>query len=54
MFPGRVGRSSVGHNPVAGVVPGALGVYDLLDLARAIAPRRLTVRDPVDPIGRPQ
>jgi cephalosporin-C deacetylase-like acetyl esterase len=36
------------------VVPGALERYDLPDLVRAIAPRPVTVRDPVDPTGQPK
>jgi hypothetical protein len=35
------------------VVPGALKVYDLPDLAAAIAPRKLTIRNPVDAAGKP-
>jgi len=35
------------------VVPGALACYDLPDLVRAIAPRRVTIRNPVDPTGKP-
>ena len=35
------------------MVPGALKVYDLPDLAAAIAPRPLTIRNPVDAAGKP-
>ncbi|MDY0168191.1 MAG: acetylxylan esterase [Thermoguttaceae bacterium] len=35
------------------IVPNALTRYDLPDLIRAIAPRALEVRQPVDPTGRP-
>lgn len=35
------------------VVPGALAVYDLPELAALLAPRALTVRQPVDPQGEP-
>lgn len=49
--------SAVVHTPLSSdqltnVVPGALAVYDLPDLAAAIAPRALTVRSPVDPVGQ--
>ena len=36
---------------LGGVVPGALKRYDLPDLVRAIAPRPVTVREPVDAKG---
>jgi dienelactone hydrolase len=39
--------------PLSNVVPGALAVYDLPDLAAAIAPRPLTIRNPVDGAGKP-
>jgi hypothetical protein len=35
------------------VVPGILEAYDLPDLAAAIAPHPLTVRNPLDPAGKP-
>ena len=35
------------------VIPGVLQQYDLVDLIAAIAPRRVTVIDPVDGEGRP-
>jgi len=36
------------------VVPGALRRYDLPDLVRAIAPRPVEVRSPLDPRGKPK
>ncbi|MDY0168188.1 MAG: acetylxylan esterase [Thermoguttaceae bacterium] len=36
------------------IVAGALQRYDLPDLVRAIAPRPVTVRGPVDPTGKPK
>jgi dienelactone hydrolase len=49
----NVVRTPISHNQLANVVPGALAVYDLPDLAAAIAPRKLTIRNPVDAAGRP-
>jgi dienelactone hydrolase len=46
-------RTPIGHNQLANVVPGALAVYDLPDLAASIAPRPLTIRNPVDAMGQP-
>jgi cephalosporin-C deacetylase-like acetyl esterase/pimeloyl-ACP methyl ester carboxylesterase len=46
-------RTPISQNQLASVVPGALTVYDLPDLAAAISPRPLTIRNPVDPAGRP-
>src|SRR5262249_24346813 len=37
-------RMPINHNQLSNVVPGALKVYDLLDLAASIAPRKLTIR----------
>ncbi len=34
------------------VVPGALACYDLPDLVKAIAPRQVTIRQPVDAMGK--
>ncbi|MFM8272880.1 MAG: alpha/beta hydrolase [Gemmata sp.] len=48
-----VARTPLAHDQLASVVPGALKVYDLPDLAAAIAPRPLTVRNPVDATGKP-
>jgi cephalosporin-C deacetylase-like acetyl esterase len=44
-----VTRSPVTYNQLTNVVPGALKVYDLPDLAAMIAPRPLTIRAAVDP-----
>jgi cephalosporin-C deacetylase-like acetyl esterase len=46
-------RTPISHNQLTNVVPGALAVYDLPDLAATIAPRALTVRNATDPAGRP-
>jgi dienelactone hydrolase/pimeloyl-ACP methyl ester carboxylesterase len=48
-----VARTPVTSNQLAGVVPGALKVYDLPDLAGRIAPRRLTIVNPTDAYGVP-
>jgi dienelactone hydrolase/pimeloyl-ACP methyl ester carboxylesterase len=48
-----VARSPKSRGQLASVVPGALGAYDLPDLAAALAPRPLSIRNPVDPLGRP-
>jgi hypothetical protein len=45
-------RSPITHNQLANVVPGVLAAYDLPDLTSALAPRPLTVRAPVDPVGK--
>lgn len=49
----HVARTPVSHNQLATVVHGALAVYDLPDLAAAVAPRKLTIRNPLDAAGRP-
>jgi dienelactone hydrolase len=46
-------RTPISHNQLANAVPGALAVYDLPDLAAALAPRPLTIRNPVDAAGKP-
>jgi hypothetical protein len=46
-------RTPISHNQLANVVPGVLKVYDLPDLAAAIAPRPLTILRPVDAAGKP-
>jgi len=38
---------------VSNVIPGVLKTYDLPDLAAGMAPRKLTIRAPVDGAGRP-
>jgi dienelactone hydrolase/pimeloyl-ACP methyl ester carboxylesterase len=48
-----VARTPVTVGQLANVVPGALESYDLPDLAAAMAPRLLTIRNPVDPAGNP-
>lgn len=48
----NVVRTPVSHNQLVNAVPGALAVYDLPDLAAAVAPRRLTIRNPVDAAGK--
>lgn len=45
--------SKTSDNQLANVVPGALAHYDLPDLIKLIAPRRVTIRNPVDALGRP-
>ncbi len=49
----NVVRTPISHNQLAGVVHGALKVYDLPDLAASLAPRPLTIRNPVDAAGKP-
>lgn len=49
----NVVRTPINHNQLANVVPGALKVYDLPDLAAALAPRPLTIRNPVDAASKP-
>jgi dienelactone hydrolase/pimeloyl-ACP methyl ester carboxylesterase len=46
-------RIPLSKGQLANVVPGALAVYDLPDLAAAMAPRPLTIRNAVDAAGRP-
>lgn len=48
-----VARTKSPRGDLAGVVPGVLARYDLPDLASALAPRRVTIREPIDPAGRP-
>jgi dienelactone hydrolase len=48
-----VAQSPQSRNQLAGAVPGALARYDLPDLAASLAPRPLTIRNPVDALGRP-
>src|SRR5262249_11202251 len=44
-----VARTPVTYNQLTNVVPGALKIYDLPDLAAMAAPRVLTIKAPVDP-----
>jgi cephalosporin-C deacetylase-like acetyl esterase len=46
-------RTPISHNQLVNVLPGVLAVYDLPDLASALAPRPLTIRNPVDAAGKP-
>jgi dienelactone hydrolase len=46
-------RSPLARDQLSGAVPGVLEAYDLPDLAAALAPRPLTIRDAVDPEGKP-
>jgi pimeloyl-ACP methyl ester carboxylesterase len=46
-------RSPISVNQLTNVVPGVLQYYDLPDLAALIAPRPLTIKNPVDPTGKP-
>jgi cephalosporin-C deacetylase-like acetyl esterase len=48
-----VARTPVSLNQLTNVVPGALAVYDLPDLAATMAPRKLTIRAAVDPAPKP-
>jgi len=41
-------------NQLNGIVPAALTRYDLPDLVRAIAPRKVEIRRPYDPTGKPK
>jgi len=41
------------RDQLSNVVPFALELYDLPDLVRAIAPRRVTIEQPVHPTGQP-
>jgi len=46
-----VARTAVSETQFAGVVPGALAVYDLPDLAASLSPRPLVIRRPKDAAG---
>jgi hypothetical protein len=48
-----VARTPLTVNQLTNVVPGALAVYDLPELAGLIAPRPLTIRNAVDAQGKP-
>ncbi len=41
------------YNQLTNVVPGALQIYDLPELAATLAPRPLTLSAPIDPTGKP-
>lgn len=49
----NVVRTPISYNQLTNVVPGVLKHYDLPELATMIAPRPLTIRNPVDAQGRP-
>jgi cephalosporin-C deacetylase-like acetyl esterase len=46
-----VAARPISHDQLTNVVPGALAIYDLPDLAALLAPRPLTLRAAVDPVG---
>jgi pimeloyl-ACP methyl ester carboxylesterase len=48
-----VAKTPVTVDQLTNVVPGVLRAYDLPDLATLIAPRPLTLRDPIAPTGKP-
>jgi dienelactone hydrolase len=48
-----VAQTAITYDQLANVVPGALKVYDLPDLASSLAPRPLTIRAPVDAAQKP-
>jgi dienelactone hydrolase len=43
----------VTYNQLSSIVPGAMKTYDLPDLAATLAPRKLTIRGPLDAAQRP-
>jgi pimeloyl-ACP methyl ester carboxylesterase len=45
-------QTPISYDQLTNVVPGALAVYDLPELAATLAPRPLTVYKPVDPTGQ--
>jgi dienelactone hydrolase len=49
----NVVRTPMSMNQLTNVVPGALRIYDLPDLAALVAPRPLTIRNSVDAAQRP-
>lgn len=49
----NVVHTPISFNQLTNVVPGVLKHYDLPELATMIAPRPLTIRNPVDAQGRP-
>lgn len=49
----EVARTAITVNQLTNVVPGALKVYDLPDLAAALAPRPLSIQRSTDPAGKP-
>ncbi|MFN4257929.1 MAG: alpha/beta hydrolase family protein [Gemmataceae bacterium] len=49
----NVVRTPISYDQLSNVVPGALAVYDLPDLAARLAPRPLTIRSTVDAVQKP-
>jgi cephalosporin-C deacetylase-like acetyl esterase len=47
-----VAKTALTRDQLTNAVPGALALYDLPDLAAAIAPRPLAIRTAVDPAGK--
>ena len=50
---GEVVANGISRDQLGNVVPGALQVYDLPDLAARLAPRPLRIQAPVDAMGQP-
>jgi cephalosporin-C deacetylase-like acetyl esterase len=48
-----VAKTKSPRGDLANVIPGVLASYDLPDLVTALAPRKVTIREPLDPAGRP-
>jgi cephalosporin-C deacetylase-like acetyl esterase len=48
-----VATATINMDQLTNIVPGALAVYDLPELAGLVAPRQLTIRAAVDPLLRP-
>lgn len=46
-------HSPISHNQLTNVVPFVLTRYDLPDLVASLAPRSITIRNAVDPMGKP-
>ncbi len=46
-------RSGVSRGQLASIVPGVLQFYDLPDLAARLEPLSLSIREPIDAVGRP-
>jgi len=50
----EVVATPLSRGQLSNVVPGALLYYDLPDLIRAVSPRLVFVKNPVDPTGKPK
>ena len=48
-----VAEAPLARDQLSQVVPGALTLYDLPELAAGLAPRPLTIHKAIDPLGRP-